>query len=96
MINISKLSFAYDNKTIFKDFDEIFFNLDRASREISTWDEIPKNFVIPGDGESGLIKIDEKLDNVIEINKNFKKQIEIIKQKSKGVGYEFGEGKSNK
>ena len=82
--------------TIFKDFDEIFFNLDRAAKEVSTWDELPKNFVIPGDGESGLIKIDEKLDNVIEINKNFKKQIEIIKQNSKGVGYEFGESKSNK
>ena len=82
--------------TIFKDFDEIFFNLDRAAKEVSTWDELPKNFVIPGDGENGLIKIDEKLDNVIEINKNFKKQIEIIKQNSKGVGYEFGESKSNK
>ena len=82
--------------TIFKDFDEIFFNLDRAAKEISTWEEIPKNFVIPGDGESGLIKINEKLDNVIEVDRNFKKQIEIIKQKSKGVENEFREGKSNK
>ncbi|MBR1460334.1 MCE family protein, partial [bacterium] len=71
--------------TIFKDFDEIFFNLDRATKEVSTWDELPKNFVIPGDGTEGLIKIDEKLDNIIEIDKNFKKQIQIFKQNSKGV-----------
>lgn len=81
--------------TIFKDFDEIFFNLDRAAKEVSTWNELPKNFVIPGDGNSGLIKIDEKLNNIIEIDKNFKKQIQIFKQNNKGVENESGKSESN-
>ncbi len=81
--------------TIFKDFDEIFFNLGRAAKEVSTWEELPKNIVLPADENNGLVKFDKKLDDVIKMNKDFKKQIEIIKQKSKGVENESTESESN-
>ena len=82
--------------TIFKDFDEIFFNLDRAAKEVSTWDELPKNIVMPAEVDNRLNKMDEKLDNIIKIDRDFKKQIQTIKQKSKGVENESGKSESDK
>lgn len=80
---------------IFKDLEEIFTNIDRAGREMSNID-IPLNTVIPDDKNSGLVKLDRKLDELNNINKNFKEQLKSIKQKSKEVKDEFEQSKDHK
>ena len=80
---------------IFKDLEEILTNIDRAGREISDI-EIPLNTVIPDEGKNGFVKIDKKLDELNNIDKNFKKQVKSIKLKNEGVNNEFGQSKNNK
>ena len=80
---------------IFKDLDEIFSNIDRAGREMKDI-EIPLNTIIPEDGEGGFVKMDKKLDDLNNIDKNFKQKLNGIRNKSKGVKDEFGQVKDNK
>lgn len=75
---------------IFRELNGIFSTLDYAGRQIDFEKDIKKNVVTPADMQEGLVRFENNLDAVIEVEKGFKEKF------NRGEKNEFGESKSNK